>query len=252
MAVAAHIPHASPPTNLFASHAYYVNPQYQQRVRESIGKSWADESTRASLGAMLDSGSAFWIDTIARIQDDVVSQEATLESVFRDAASHSAPPLVVVILYNLPNRDCHALASNGELCCQYAAGGTCVMDGGGDPACADGLQRYRRHYVDPFVAVLAKYRSVPTAVIIEPDSLPNLATNLEDPKCGAPATQAAYVHGVRYALEALTRVAPHAALYLDAGHSGWLGWVGKAHAAHALSTPAVHTPSLTQHALAHV
>ena len=41
-------------------------------------------------------------------------------------------------------------------------------------------------YVDPFAAVLAKYNGrVPIAVIIEPDSLPNLATNLAtmQPQC---------------------------------------------------------------------
>ena len=166
-------------SNLFATHEYYVNPQYQARVRASIAKTWVDDSTRSSLRNMLDSGSAFWIDTIARIRDS--TKDVTLESVFRDAASHETPPLVVVILYNLPNRDCHALASNGELCCQYAADGTCVMEGG-DPSCGDGLLRYRKHYVDPFAGVLAKYSSVPAAVVIEPDSLPNLATNMEDPK----------------------------------------------------------------------
>ena len=42
-----------------------------------------------------------------------------------------------------------------------------------------------------------------------------------------PATQAAYVEGISYALHALHRRTPHAALYLDAGHGGWLGWADK-------------------------
>ena len=124
----------SSPINLFAAHEYYVNPQYQARVRASIATTWADESTRVSLHGMIDSGSAFWvrlavlcvaptcaslanpkrsrrsyvaqIDTIARIRDE--ANDVTLETVFRDAASRPTPPLVVVILYNLPNRDCHA------------------------------------------------------------------------------------------------------------------------------------------------
>ena len=183
------MPSAASQGNVFAAHQYYVNPQYQQRVRDSIAKTWADDATRASLQSMVDSGSAFWIDTIARIRD--TTNDVSLESVFRDASRLSPPPLVVVILYNLPNRDCHALASNGELCCQYAPDGTCVMDAAADPSCAEGLQRYQHHYVDPFVQVLEQYSTVPAAVVIEPDSLPNLATNMEDPKCGSAATQAA-------------------------------------------------------------
>ena len=153
----------------------------------------------------------------------------TLELVFSQAAAAVGPkPLVVAILYDLPNRDCHAMASNGELCCQYAPDGTCVY-AAADEGCSDGLDRYRREYVDPFVDVLARYSSVPAAIIIEPDSIPNLATNAEDYKCGHASTRAAYIQGVRYAVEALHRRAPHAALSLDAAHGGWLGWPDKAY-----------------------
>ena len=60
-----------------------------------------------------------------------------------------------------------------------------------------------------------------TQVVIEPDSLPNLATNLENPRCGNLATQAAYKRGIAYAVRKLHEEAPHATLYLDAGHGGW-------------------------------
>ena len=39
--------------------------------------------------------------------------------------------LVVLIVYDLPNRDCHAKASNGEICCTYNSDGTCNYGGGG-------------------------------------------------------------------------------------------------------------------------
>ena len=60
-----------------------------------------------------------------------------------------------------------------------------------------------------------------------PRSLPNLATNAADTRCGNAATQAAYIGGIRYAISTLARRAPHANLYLDAGHGGWLGWPDK-------------------------
>jgi cellulose 1,4-beta-cellobiosidase len=56
--------------------------------------------------------------------------------------------------------------------------------------------------------------------IIEPDSLPNLATNLSIAKCAA--SQAAYRNSVAYAINALAM--PHVSMYVDAAHAGWLGW----------------------------
>ena len=128
---------------------------------------------------------------------------------------------------NLPNRDCHAFASNGELCCDHLADGSCNYESA-DATCSHGLQQYRSQYVDRFVATLARHASVPTVVVIEPDSLPNLATNLENPRCGNLGTQNAYRQGIAYAINTLHARAPHASLYLDAGHGGWLGWAQQA------------------------
>ncbi|CAK0792022.1 unnamed protein product, partial [Prorocentrum cordatum] len=124
---------------------------------------------------------------------------------------------------NLPNRDCDAKASNGEICCYKGEGGRCDYDKTGD--CAEGLEEYKVEYVDPFVEVLKEYESkLPIVVVLEPDSLPNLATNLGHPHCGNPATVAAYTEGIGYALERLTTQVPAVSVYLDAAHGGWLGW----------------------------
>ena len=97
-------------------------------------------------------------------------------------------------------------------------------------------------------------------IVIEPDSLPNLATNLKNPHCANTATNAAYTKGIQYAVATLsTKVrfskgvakgsysqsrlflslcpphptsihpisplqAPKANLYIDAAHGAWLGW----------------------------
>ncbi|KAH8046775.1 cellulose 1,4-beta-cellobiosidase [Aureococcus anophagefferens] len=164
-----------------------------------------------------------------------------------DAAAHAEPPLVVFIVYDLPNRDCHAYASNGEICCAYNDDGTCDYDNSGDRAgprpgretnifdttsmfvYVHGfdirLDEYKTTYVDPFAAILAEFEGVvPVALILEPDSLPNFATNLDDPRCGNIGTKNAYELGIAYAVEALKAAAPSAHIYLDAGHGGWLGW----------------------------
>ena len=159
-------------SNIFADNPPYVNDIYRQRLQTVLSKPFIDNRTKTTLRAMQRIGSAFWVDRIAKIRGSGV----TLQSVVADA-SKSVPRLVVAVLYNVPNRDCHAEASNGELCCQYAHDGTCAY-AAADASCSEGLNRYRKEYVDEFASVLELYPAVPVAIVIEPDSLANLATNM--------------------------------------------------------------------------
>jgi len=70
------------------------------------------------------------------------------------------------------------------------------------------------------VAAIKAWPNVPVALIIEPDSLPNLVTNANLTTCQASAQ--GYKDGVAYALKNLNL--PNVAMYIDAGHGGWLGW----------------------------
>ena len=70
------------------------------------------------------------------------SNTSTLEGILADAASKQPHPLVTVIVYDLPNRDCHAKASNGEICCVPNPDGTCNYDSAGDGTCSSGLATY--------------------------------------------------------------------------------------------------------------
>jgi cellulose 1,4-beta-cellobiosidase len=110
------------------------------------------------------------------------------------------------VIYNLPGRDCAALASNGELGTQD-------------------LPRYKSEYIDPIAAIMgdAKYAALRIINIIEVDSLPNLVTNLSVAKCAELKQNGAYVQGVAYALSKLGAL-PNVYNYVDAGHHGWLGW----------------------------
>jgi len=168
---------------------------------------------------MRNVASAYWIDTKSKILGNSTD---TLQGILQDSLSKGAP-LVTVILYDLPNRDCNARASNGEICCSYNADRTCDYSAAGD--CAAGLNEYETTYVNPFAQVLAQFDGrVPIVVIVEPDSLPNLATNQGNPSCGNSATVAAYTKGISYAVTTIKAKAPHASVYLDAAHGGWLGW----------------------------
>jgi len=164
--------------------------------------------------------SAYWIDVKAKLRGNGTKSMA---GILADAAAKSPPQLVVFIVYDLPNRDCHAKASNGEICCAYKADGRCDYEHSG--GCDAGLREYQDEYIDPMASVIREYNGkVPMVLVIEPDSLPNLSTNRADRRCGNEGTQNAYKNGIRYAVKTLAAAAPAAALYLDAGHGGWLGW----------------------------
>jgi cellulose 1,4-beta-cellobiosidase len=116
--------------------------------------------------------------------------------------------VITIVVYDLPNRDCAALASNGELL-----------------VANNGLNRYKAEYIDAITAVLAqaKYSNLRIAAIVEPDSLPNLVTNLSMAKCAEANSSTAYVQGIQYALSKL-HAFPNVYNYIDIAHSGWLGW----------------------------
>jgi cellulose 1,4-beta-cellobiosidase len=126
--------------------------------------------------------------------------------VTQDAANGSAPLYIQIVIYNLPGRDCSALASNGEL-------------GVND------LPRYKAEYIDPIRAIMAlpKFSALRIIPIIEIDSLPNLVTNLNVATCATMNSNGGYVQGVGYALAQLGSL-PNVYNYIDAAHHAWIGW----------------------------
>ena len=165
---------------------------------------------------MREVSSAYWIDRKDKLTG---SGTDSLQGILDDAASKGH--MVTLIVYDLPNRDCDANASNGEICCNYNSDGTCNYNMGGD--CSAGLQEYKTEYIDVYADILSQYEGrVDIALVIEPDSLPNIATNLGNAHCAN--SQTAYKEGVKYAIETIAAKAPSATMYLDAGHGGWLGW----------------------------
>lgn len=78
-------------------------------------------------------------------------------------------------------------------------------------------------FLDVAAAIsVAKADELSFVVILEPDSLANLVTNLGVEKCAG--AEQAYKAGVAYAIKKLQFSNVH--LYLDAAHGGWLGWDG--------------------------
>ena len=119
-----------------------------------------------------------------------------------NAAGASPPYMAQFVVYDLPDRDCAALASNGE----YSIAN-------------NGVANYKA-YVDAIAAQIKQYPNINIALVIEPDSLANLVTNLNVQKCSN--AQSAYMECVEYAIKTLNF--SNVAMYIDAGHAGWLGW----------------------------
>ena len=168
---------------------------------------WSDRAQAEPGGSKISGYStAVWMDRIGAIAPTNGSWGLRHHL---DAALAQNANVIQVVVYDLPNRDCHALASNGEL-----------KQG------VEGTTRYRTEYVDVIASIFSepKYSSLRIIAIIEPDSLPNLVTNLSTPACqqAADATHG-YVPNTRYTLSKLYPIT-NVYSYVDIGHSGWLGW----------------------------
>ncbi|MEU7978102.1 glycoside hydrolase family 6 protein [Micromonospora sp. NPDC049081] len=180
----------------------YVNPEWKAKADAEAGGSRVSNNP-----------TAVWLDRIAAINGttDSSSNGAMGVKDHLDAALAQGAGYIQFVIYNLPGRDCSALASNGELA-------------------ADELPRYKAEYIDPIAAIQsqAKYASLRIVNIIEIDSLPNLVTNTSGNaggtvQCDVVKANGAYVNGVGYALAKLGAIG-NVYNYIDAGHHGWLGW----------------------------
>ncbi|MEH1013968.1 glycoside hydrolase family 6 protein [Micromonospora sp. CPCC 206060] len=180
----------------------YVNPEWKAKAESVAG------GNRVS-----NNPTAVWIDRIAAINgtDNSSSNGAMGVRDHLDRALAQGAGYIQFVIYNLPGRDCAALASNGELR-------------------PEELPRYKAEYIDPIAAIQGdpKYRSLRIINIIEIDSLPNLVTNTSGQPggtamCDTVKANGAYVNGIGYALDKLGAIG-NVYNYIDAAHHGWIGW----------------------------
>lgn len=201
--------------NPFDGYQMYANPYYASEISASAIPSLTGDS-QAAASEVAAIGTFSWLDTA----DKVPQMGEFLGNIQAENEAGASPPIMgAFVVYDLPDRDCAALASNGE----YS-----IADGG--------VANYKK-YVDSIVEQLQEYSDVRVALVIgnccitylyycvsnnlsEPDSLANLVTNTDVEKCANAAS--AYKECVTYALENLNL--PNVAMYVDAGHAGWLGW----------------------------
>lgn len=171
----------------------YLSPYYIAEVNAAIATA-SSPSLAAKFPAVGQVPNFTWFDVVAKVP--------TLTTYLADAASIASKIIVQIVVYDLPDRDCHALASNGEF-----------------KIANNGINNYKG-YIDGIAAAVSAYPQVRVVAVVEPDSLANLVTNLSDQRCAN--AQSAYLECTKYAIEKLRQC--NIWLYLDAGHAGWLGW----------------------------
>ena len=125
--------------NPFENTTGYVNPDYADKVLGTVLQSSVISS---GLQIVASQPTAVWLDSIAAIDGDG-GKTLTLEEhlIAAELQSRSAGKVTFLgVIYNLPDRDCAAHASNGTL--QGAVG----------------LARYKSDYIDRITRILADER----------------------------------------------------------------------------------------------
>ncbi|GAA4461508.1 hypothetical protein GCM10023170_064690 [Phytohabitans houttuyneae] len=172
---------ASTPAPTAAGSLFYVDPDTAAAV-------WVAANPGDPRAAVIR-------DRIARVpqgrwftRDNTDSVRSEVDDYVGAAADAGRTPILVV--YNIPNRDCSGASA------------------GGMPSHA----AYRA-WIDQVSAGLA---GRPATVVLEPDVLPQMSNCLDA------AQQGQVQQSMAYAVRKLKAASPRAKVYLDAGHSNWL------------------------------
>ncbi|KAK4038878.1 glycoside hydrolase [Parachaetomium inaequale] len=185
--------------NPFSGVQLWANDYYSSEVHTiAIPSMTGAMATKAAAVAKVPSFQ--WLDRNVTI--DTLMAKTLSQIRAANKAGANPPYAAQLVVYDLPDRDCAAAASNGEW--SIANGGAANYKG----------------YIDRIRQMIIEYSDIRTLLVIEPDSLANMVTNTGVQKCSGAATT--YKELTVYALKQLNL--PNVAMYLDAGHAGWLGW----------------------------
>src|SRR5215471_14906612 len=225
-------------SNPFVGATQYVNTDYAKEV-QALMATTSDPVLKAKMNTVTTYSTGIWMDRIAAIAGNSANggrlglQEQLDNAVLKQQAA-GQPVVVPLVIYDLPDRDCAARASNGEL--------SIAANPPTQPL--DGLTTYEQQYIDVIAGILKNpsFANIRFVLVIEPDSLPNLVTNTGKSftiqNCVDAQSSGVYVKGIQHAINAFHPL-PNAYLYLDIGHSAWLGWPDNASAAVSFYTTTV-------------
>ncbi|ROT43659.1 1,4-beta cellobiohydrolase [Sodiomyces alkalinus F11] len=188
--------------NPFAGRSLYINPNYSASLEQTrLAFVSRGDTANANKVQYVQNhvGTFVWVANIyllRRIDEAIQNARAA-------QARGEGQQIVGLVLYNLPDRDCSAGESAGELSLNQ-----------------NGLNRYRSEYVNPFAEKLKAASDLQFAVVMEPDALGNMVTAQSQPFCAN--ARIPHQDGIAYAIQQMQASNIH--LYLDVSHGGWLGW----------------------------
>ncbi|KAK0744603.1 1, 4-beta cellobiohydrolase [Apiosordaria backusii] len=189
-------------SNPFVGRSLFVNPKYSKSLEQTRQAflSRGDQTNAAKVQYVQNKvGTFVWISNILLLRD---IDDAIRDARAAKASGQNSNPIVGLVLYNLPDRDCSAGHSSGELSLDQ-----------------NGLNRYRTEYVQPFAQKLKAASDLQFAVVLEPDAIGNMVTGTTSFCRNARGPQQ---DGIAYAIQQLQASNIH--LYLDVANGGWLGW----------------------------
>jgi len=178
--------------------AFYIDPLFTSNV-EDVSAHYPDISH----------------ESIEQIKNQPCGQWITsIHDIGYDESDH------VYVIYNLPNRDCNSVSSNGHLCCNETCWDGCTIAcQRGFTDCSQATQKYH-DFIDEMC-----HRFHPLTkkiIILEPDAVANCASNLGNNGC-TESTCAVYKENLKYAIDRMS-VMENTFIYLDIGHGNWMGW----------------------------
>lgn len=186
--------------NPFEGRKLFANPEWSRKldVTHDAFVAKGDTENANKVRAVQEIGTFVWVSNIASLRNI----DAAITAARAEKEATGEDQVVGLVLYNLPDRDCSAGESAGEL------------NG------REGLERYKTDYIAPYAEKVSAATDLTFAIVLEPDSLANLVTNLGVEACAEAAPL--YEEGIAHAISSLQFDNVH--LYLDAAHGGWLGW----------------------------
>lgn len=187
--------------NPFEGKKLFANPLWAEKLEPTFTafKAAGDDTNAAKVRGIQKTGNFVWVSDRAGLKNI----DAAIEAARAEQAKSGVDQIVGLVLYNLPDRDCSAGDSAGEL----------SSDKGG-------LELYKNEFIKPYAEKVSAAKDLTFAIVLEPDSLGNAVTNQGNEFC-AKATPV-YEEGIAYAIASLQF--PNVHLYMDAAHGGWLGW----------------------------
>ncbi|KAJ8521554.1 hypothetical protein ONZ45_g1754 [Pleurotus djamor] len=179
----------------------YVSPVYGDKVVAAAAtiRARGDNELADKALAVAEVPTFIWISDTAAVP--------TISTYLQDArdieASTGRKQVVNIEVYNLPDRDCSAAASAGELSIADA-----------------GESRYEA-YIKRVASEIQRFPDVTVVIGLETDSVGNLVSNQSVPKCAGAAE--VHVRASAFAVAELSKL-PNVYIYLDGAHAAWLGW----------------------------